>query len=138
MSWQPRCRRCHRVLTDSDSIKRGYGAHCFKQTFGFRPRKRRLSILRLKGYVRADEIPPLFLADPHFIESEEVGQMGTITVVNRSTVTDKAALALASDYYNDKDNVELQAFLERMNIKIVKKGHKFTILDVEEEVKTDG
>lgn len=64
--------------------------------------------------------------------------MGTITVVNRSTVTDKAALALASDYYNDKDNVELQAFLERMNIKIVKKGHKFTILDVEEEVKTDG
>ena len=56
--------------------------------------------------------------------------MGTIHVKNLSTLTDKAALALAADYYNRHDEAE-QAMKE-LNVGIKKKGHTFTIFDVEE------
>lgn len=131
MSWQPRCRRCHRVLTDSDNIKRGYGPTCYFKTFGHSPRKPNLKIHKCKGYIRTDEIPPLFMLDPEIIEREDADDMGTITVVNRSTLTDRAALALAADYYNDRENQQLIDTMSSLKVKIVKKGHKFTILDAD-------
>lgn len=131
MSWQPRCRRCHRVLTDADNIKHGYGPTCYYKTFGYRPRKPSLKIQKCKGYVGTDEIPPLFMLDPKFLEREEAEQMGTITVVNNSNLTDKAALALAADYWTDRSDKELEDTMKNLKVKIIKKGHKFTVLDTD-------
>lgn len=130
MTWKPRCKRCHRVLTDPDNIKRGYGPICYLKTFGHRPRKPNLKIYKCKGYIRTDEIPPLFVFDPEIIEREEANCMGTITVINHSTLTDRAALALTADYYNDRKNMQLIDTMISLNIKIIKKGHKFIVVDI--------
>ena len=58
--------------------------------------------------------------------------MGTIHVKNLSTLTDKAALALAADYYNDRDDDELLKAMEELNVGIKKEGHTFTVFDKEE------
>ena len=58
--------------------------------------------------------------------------MGTMHVKNLSTLTDKAALLLAADYYNDRDGVELLEAMKELKVGIKKRGHTFTILDKEE------
>lgn len=58
--------------------------------------------------------------------------MGTIHVKNLSTLTDKAALMLAADYYNDRDGVELLEAMKELKVGIKKRGHTFTIFDKEE------
>lgn len=104
----------------------GYGPSCFLKTFGFRPKKSHLKIQSYKGYVKTVDIPPLF-------RFEEVEDTGTITVINRSGLTDRAALALASDYYNHRDDPELKETLKSLEVKIIKRGHKFTIFDIDNE-----
>ena len=123
-----RCRLCNRILTSQDSIKHCYGPLCFFKMFGYRPQKPHLHIQNYNGYVKAKEIPPLF-----YDEEDDKG-MGTITVVNRSGLTDKAALALAADYYNHRDDAELIEVINSLKVKIFKKGHKFVILDIEKGV----
>lgn len=123
-----RCRLCNRILTSQDSIKHGYGPLCFFKMFGYRPQKPHLHIQNYNGYMKKWEIPPLFCNE------EDDKEMGTITVVNRSELTDKAALALAADYYNHRDDVELIEVMKSLRIKISKKGHKFVISDIEEGV----
>ena len=59
--------------------------------------------------------------------------MGTMHVKNLSTLTDKAALLLAADYYNDRDSAELIDTMKELNVGIKKRGHTFTIFDIEEE-----
>jgi hypothetical protein len=54
-------------------------------------------------------------------------------VKNLSTLTDKAALLLAADYYNDRDNAELIKAMKDLNVGIKKRGHTFTIFDKEDE-----
>ena len=54
-------------------------------------------------------------------------------VKNLSTLTDKAALLLAADYYNDRDNAELIKAMKDLNVGIKKSGHTFTIFDNEDE-----
>lgn len=44
----PRCSRCHRPLNDPESVKRGFGARCFRR---MNPgRKRRVKKVRIKAY----------------------------------------------------------------------------------------
>lgn len=57
--------------------------------------------------------------------------MGTITIKNLSTLTDKAAALIAAEYWNYKSEVESEA--EALGIKIIKRGHTFTIVDTDTE-----
>ena len=85
----------------------GYGPSCFFKTYGFRPKKSHLKIQSYKGYVKTVDIPPLF-------RFEEVEDTGTITVINR-------------------DDPELKETLKSLEVKIIKRGHKFTIFDIDNE-----
>ena len=58
--------------------------------------------------------------------------MGTIHVKNLSTLTDKVALMLAADYYNDRYGDELLEAMKELKVGIKKRGHTFTIFDKEE------
>ena len=58
--------------------------------------------------------------------------MGTMHVKNLSTLTDKAALLLAADYYNDRYGDELLEAMKELKVGIKKRGHTFTIFDKEE------
>lgn len=57
--------------------------------------------------------------------------MGTITIKNLSTLTDKAAALIVAEYWNYKSKVEKEA--ELLGIKIIKRGHTFTIVDIDKE-----
>lgn len=58
--------------------------------------------------------------------------MGTMHVKNLSTLTDKAALLLAADYYNDRYGTELLEAMKELKVGIRKRGHTFTIFNKEE------
>ena len=58
--------------------------------------------------------------------------MGTLHVKNLSTLTDKAALMLAADFYNDRYGAELIEAMKELKVGIKKRGHTFTIFDKEE------
>jgi len=55
--------------------------------------------------------------------------MGTITIKNLSTLTDKAAALIAAEYWNYKSEAENEA--ELLGVKIIKKGHTFTIVGID-------
>ena len=57
--------------------------------------------------------------------------MGTITIKNLSTLTDKTAALIAAEYWNYKGEVESEA--EALGIKIINRGHTFTIVDADTE-----
>lgn len=57
--------------------------------------------------------------------------MGTITIKNMSTLSDKAAALIAAEYWNNKSKVENEA--ELLGVKIIKNGHTFTIVDTDTE-----
>lgn len=57
--------------------------------------------------------------------------MGTITIKNMSTLSDKAAALIAAEYWNYKSKVENEA--ELLGVKIIKNGHTFTIVDTDTE-----
>lgn len=57
--------------------------------------------------------------------------MGTMHVKNLSSLSDKAALALAADFYNYRD--EAEEAMKELNVAIRKKGHSFTIFDIDED-----
>ena len=57
--------------------------------------------------------------------------MGTITIKNMSTLSDKAAALIAAEYWNYKSIVENEA--ELLGVKIIKNGHTFTIVDTDTE-----
>lgn len=59
--------------------------------------------------------------------------MGTIHVKNLSSLTDKAALVLVADYYNRHE--EAETAMQELNVGIKKKGHTFTVFDIEEVTK---
>lgn len=58
--------------------------------------------------------------------------MGTMHVKNLSTLSDKAALLLAADYYNDRYGDELLEAMKELKVGIKKRGHTFTIFEKEE------
>ena len=55
--------------------------------------------------------------------------MGTITIKNMSTLSDKAAALIAAEYWNFKGEAEKEA--DTLGVKIIKKGHAFTVVDPE-------
>ena len=56
--------------------------------------------------------------------------MGTIIIKNLSTLTDKAAALIIAEYWNFRDEAEEDA--EALGVKIIKKGHTFTVVDKED------
>ena len=57
--------------------------------------------------------------------------MGTITIKNQSTLTDRVAALIIAEYWNLKGEVESEA--EALGVKIIKKGHTFTVVDIDTE-----
>lgn len=57
--------------------------------------------------------------------------MGTIIIKNLSTLTDKAAALIIAEYWNFRDEAEEDA--EALGVKIIKKGHTFTVVDIDTE-----
>lgn len=57
--------------------------------------------------------------------------MGTITIKNQSTLTDRVAALIAAEYWNDRDEAEKDAKV--LGVQIIKKGHVFTVVDTDME-----
>lgn len=57
--------------------------------------------------------------------------MGTITIKNMSTLSDKAAALIIAEYWNFKGEAEKEA--DTLGVKIIKKGHTFTVVDIDTE-----
>ena len=52
--------------------------------------------------------------------------MGTIVIKNLSTIHDRAAVSLIADYWTGGTD---ESELDLLGIKIIKKGHTFTIVE---------
>lgn len=62
--------------------------------------------------------------------------MGTIIIKNLSRFKDKFAVTLVSDYWNCKDSGVISGvmdFMKESGVEIKKKGHTFTVVDLEKE-----
>lgn len=59
--------------------------------------------------------------------------MGTIKIINRSTLKDKVAALVVGLYYSGTYNKDIENFLLEKKAVIKKKGHTFVVLDRENE-----
>ena len=55
--------------------------------------------------------------------------MGTIAMKNMSTLSDKAEALIAAEYSTCRGDAEKEA--DTLGVKIIKKGHTFTVVDPE-------